>query len=622
MARLDDLERFLVTTLGKGVVRAKDTPNFVANRIGVFSMLSALANAERFGLRADVVDDLTGVRFGRAKSATFRTLDVVGLDVFSYTVKTMEQMLYDDPWHAHFKLPGWLQQLIANGALGAKTKAGVYKKDGKQLLVFDPAKGEYVPSGENCAAVVKDIRKIADPGVRLSQLRASDHPQAQFLWHCLCDQFHYAAYHLADIAHSAREVDLAMRWGFGWQNGPFEMWQAAGWQAVSGWLQEAISQRQTLSHVSLPAWVTESDRSGVHFPQGSFDAEQHALVARSTLDVYRRQLNLPTLFGEQPPQLGETVFENDGVHVFDSGDGILVTSFKSKAHTIGPAVIEGLHQALDIAEQRFQAMVIWHPEAPFSAGADLQSMLPIVMSGDWKAVDKAIDQFQQTALRLRYSRVPVVAAVQGYAFGGGCEFIMHCDRVVAARESYIGLVESGIGLLPAGGGCKEFALRAAQHGGDLLQALTGPFTAIAMAKVGNSAYEAQQIGYLREADVIIANVYELLYVARLQAQALAGAGYRPPLPPAPFPVAGRAGAASIKGQLLNQREGHFISEHDFLVTSSIADVITGGDVDSGTLVDENWLLRLEREAFLRLLGHPKSQERIVSMLTTGKPVRN
>lgn len=622
MERLDDLERFLVTMLGKGVVRAKDTPNFIANRIGVFSMLSALVNAKRFGLRADVVDDLTGERFGRAKSATFRTLDVVGLDVFGYTVKTMEQMLYDDPWHDHFKLPDWLQQLITDGALGAKTKAGVYKKNGKQLLVFDPARDEYIPSGEKCAEEVRDILKIVDPGSRLSQLRVSDHPQAQFLWHCLCDQLHYAAYHLAEIAHNARDVDLAMRWGFGWKTGPFELWQAAGWQTVCGWLREAINNGQTLSRAPLPAWVAESNRTGVHFPQGSFDAEHHALVPRSTLDVYRRQLSPTALFGEQPPRLGETVFENEGIVAFDSGDGVLVASFKSKAHTMGSAVIGGLHRVLDIAEHRFRAMVIWHPNAPFSAGADLQSLLPAVMSNDWKTVDKAIDQFQQTVLRMRYSHVPVVAAVQGYAFGGGCELLMHCDRVIAARESYIGLVEAGIGLLPAGGGCKECAIRAAQRGGDLLQGLTGSFTAIAMAKVGNSAYEARQMGYLREADIVIFNTEELLYVARSQALALAGSGYRPPLPPQPFPVAGRAGAAAIKGQLLNQREGHFISEHDFLVASTIADVITGGDVDSGTLVDENWLLRLEREAFVRLLGHPKSQERIVSMLTAGKPVRN
>lgn len=620
--RLDDLERFLVTGLGKGVIRAKDTPNFIANRIGVFSMLSALANAERFGLRADVVDDLTGVRLGRAKSATFRTLDVVGLDIFSYAVQTMQQTLFDDPWHEHFKLPDWLLQLISNGALGAKTGIGVYKKDRKQLLVFDPVQGDYVPAGEKCAPEIKEMLKTPDPNERLRQLRASDHPQAQFLWHCLSDLFHYASYHLADVAHNARDVDLAMRWGFGWQTGPFELWQMSDWQTVTSWLQDTIGKDNTLSSAPLPAWVTQPDRHGVHAAQGSYDAEHNTLTARSSLDVYRRQLNPPTLFGEPAPRLGETVFENDGVHVFDSGDDILVASFKSKAHTISPLVIEGLHKALDIAEERFQALVIWHPDAPFSAGADLQALLPTVMSGNWQAVDAAIAQFQQMSLRLRYSRVPVVAAVQGYAFGGGCEFIMHCDRVVAARESYIGLVESGIGLLPAGGGCKEFAWRAARQGGDLLQALIKPFTAVAMAKVSNSAFEAQQIGYLREADCVIANVYELLYVARLQALALAGAGYRPPLPPAPFVVAGRSGAASIKGQLLNQREGHFISEHDFLVTGMIADVITGGDVESGTLVDEAWLLRLEREAFVRLLQHPKSQERIISMLTSGKPVRN
>ncbi|CUA82677.1 3-hydroxyacyl-CoA dehydrogenase [Gulbenkiania indica] len=620
---LDNLERFLVTTLGKGVVRAKDTPNFVANRIGVFSMLATIANAEKFGIRFDVVDDLTGPRLGRPKSATFRTADVVGLDTFAHVVKTMEDTLPQDPWHAYFKSPEWLQKLIAAGALGAKTKAGIYKKEGKQMFVLDPIKGEYVGSGEKGDDAVKEILKIANPAEKFKKLRESQHPQAQFLWACFRDVFHYIAFHLADIANSARDVDFAIRWGFGWSVGPFETWQAAGWQQVAQWIEEDIKAGKGLTSADLPGWALETDRSGVHFAEGSYDAASAKLVGRSTLDVYQRQLAPARVLGEAQGPLGETVFENDGLRAFTTGDGVLVASFKSKAHAIGPDVLAGLNTALDIAEERFKALVIWQTEEPFSVGADLSSMMPAFMMGDWAAIEETIRRFQATSMRLRYSQIPTVAATQGYVFGGGCEFAMHCDRVVAALESYVGLVEVGVGLLPGGGGCKEFALRASQEAkGDVLAALKDYFMAIATAKVGTSAIEAQEIGYLRKTDVVVFNAYELLYVAKQQALAMAESGYRPPLKVKGFPVAGRSGAASIKGQLVNMLEGHFISQHDFTIASLITDVMTGGDVEQGTLVDEQWILDLERKGFMQLLKNSKTQDRIANMLTTGKPLRN
>ncbi len=620
---LDNLERFLVTTLGKGVIRAKDTPNFVANRIGVFSMLATIANAEKFGIRFDVVDDLTGPRLGRPKSATFRTADVVGLDTFAHVVKTMDDTLPADPWHALFKSPEWLQKLIADGALGAKAKRGIYKKDGKMMLVFDPAAGEYVAGGQKGDDAVKEILKISNPAEKFKKLRESSHPQAQFLWACFRDVFHYIGFHLADIANCARDVDFAIRWGFGWSVGPFETWQGAGWQQIAGWVAEDIAAGKSLSSAALPAWVLEADRAGVHFDAGSFDAASGKLIGRSTLDVYVRQLAPAKVLGETNAPLGETVFENAGVRAFTTGDDVLVVSFKSKAHAIGPDVLDGLNAALDIAEDRFKALVIWQTEEPFSVGADLSSMMPAFMMGDWDAIENAVTRFQAMSMRLRYSQVPVVAATQGYVFGGGCEFVLHADRVVSHLESYIGLVEVGVGLLPGGGGCKEFAMRAAAEArGDILSALKEYFMTIAMAKVATSAAEAQEMGFLKKADVVVFNAYELLFVAKSEALALANAGYRPPLKSKGFPVAGRAGAASIKGQLVNMLEGRFISEHDYFISGLIADVMCGGDVEQGTLVDEQWLLGLERKAFITLLKHPKTQARIANMLTTGKPLRN
>ena len=622
-AVLDDLERFLVTTLGKGVIRAKDTPNFVANRVGVFSMLATIANAEKYGVRFDVVDDLTGPRLGRAKSATFRTADVVGLDTFAHVVKTMHDTLAQDPWHGLFASPPWLSKLIEAGALGAKTKAGIYLKKGKDLQVLDPATGGYVPAGSKADESVTELLKIKDPAQRLARLRKSRHPQAQFLWACFRDTFHYIAYHLADIAHSARDVDLAMRWGFGWKLGPFELWQTAGWGRVAGWIEKDVSAGKALAHVPLPAWVQEAGRRAVHYRKGSYDAASNTLVGRSTLDVYRRQLWPATVVGESRAALGETVYENPGVRAFTTGDEVLAVSFKSKVHSISPEVLEGLNRALDLAEERFKALVIWQTEAPFSVGANLESLRPALMAGDWQSIDGVIALFQTTSQRLRYSQIPTVAATQGYVFGGGCEFMMHCDRTVAALESYVGLVEAGVGLLPAGGGCKEFALRAAQQSqGDLLASLKDYYLRIATAKVATSAIEARELGFLGAGDVVLFNPYELLYVAKQQALALAESGYRPPLPGRRVQVAGRTGAASIKGQLVNMLEGHFISEYDFEIGTRIAEVVTGGDLEPGTEVDEQWLLELERRHFLALLKNPKTQERIAHTLATGKPLRN
>jgi 3-hydroxyacyl-CoA dehydrogenase len=622
-AVLDDLERFLVTALGKGVIRAKDTPNFVANRVGVFSMLATIANATRLGIRFDVVDDLTGPRLGRPKSATFRTADVVGLDTFGHVVKTMQEGLPQDPWRELFRCPPWLARLIEAGALGAKTRAGIYRKKGDDLRVLDPSSGEYVPAGAKADPSVTAILKLEDPAQKLERLRASEHPEARFLWACWRDTFHYIAYHLEDIAHCARDVDLAMRWGFGWKAGPFETWQAAGWAQVAAWIEQDIAAGQALARAPLPAWAREPARKGVHFPQGSYDAGSGTLIARSKLAVYRRQLWPDTVLGEVRETLGETVYENPGVRAFTSGDGVLVVSFKSKAHSIGPEVLEGLNRALDLAEERFVGLVIWQTEAPFSVGANLESLRPALASGDWPTIEGVIALFQKTSMRLRYSRIPTVAATQGYVFGGGCEFAMHCDRVVAALESYVGLVEAGVGLLPAGGGCKELARRAAQESkGDLLASLKDYYMMVATAKVAGSGIEARESGHLRSSDLVVLNYGELLHIAKQQALALHEAAYRPPLPGGRFAVAGRSGAASIKGQLVNMLEGHFISEYDFEIGSRIAEVMTGGDVDPGTEVSEDWLLALERRHFLELLGNPKTQERIAHTLATGKPLRN
>lgn len=620
---LANLESFLVTTLGKGVVYAKDTPNFIGNRIGVFSILSVLHHTAAFGLGFDEVDALTGPLVGRPKSATYRTSDVVGLDTMAHVIKTMADTLPDDPWHGYFKTPDWLQALIAKGALGQKTGAGIFRKIGKDIHVIDLAKQDYRPATGEAAAEVVEILKLKNPAEKFAKLRASAHPQAQFLWACFRDLFHYSAYHLASIADTARDVDFAIRWGYGWNLGPFETWQAAGWQAVAGWIAEDIAAGKSMAGAPLPAWVSDG-RDGVHAADGSFSPASGRNVPRSGNPVYARQRFPDPILGERFGP-GETVFETDAVRLWHDGDGIAVLSFKTKMHTVGDGVLAGIQQAIDVAEKQFQGLVIWQPKEPFSAGADLAGALASLQAGKLAEFEAMVATFQATSQRIKYSLVPVVAAVRGLALGGGCEFQMHAARTVLALESYIGLVEAGVGLLPAGGGLKEIAARvgqAAGTGGDVFAGLKPYFEAIAMGKVSASALEAKELKLARDTDVVVFNPYELLHVAKAQVRALADSGYRPPLPARQIPVAGDVGIATFKMMLVNMLEGRFISEHDMEVSTRIATVLCGGEVDRGSLVDEEWLLKLEREHFVALAQMPKTQERIAHMLKTGKPLRN
>jgi len=656
---LGQLEGFLTTTLGKGVIRALDTPNFIANRVGVFSILATFHHTERFGLGFDEVDALTGSLIGRPKSATYRTADVVGLDTLAHVINTLKDTLADDPWHRYYDAPQWLQALIDRGALGQKTRKGVYQKAGKQIQVLDRASGEYVASGKGADEAVVAILKNRNLAERFAQLRESELPQAQFIWAVFRDMLHYCACHLQDIAANARDLDLAVRWGFGWKQGPFEIWQATGWQQMAAWIAADIAAGKTMASTPLPAWVVDSQRTGVHAQDGSYSPEYDRDQARSRLPVYRRQ-EFPDRLISEPAEYGQTVFETDAVRMWSSGDDIGVISFKSKMHTVGADVLEGLERAIEEAEQGFKGLVIWQTEPPFSIGANLQgasggksnskpsafasafkklkrsaeaailnaarklNVADALMAGRLEKIEHIISQFQDVNLALRYSMVPTVAAVDGMALGGGCEIAMHCDRTVASLESYMGLVEAGVGLIPGAGGCKELAQRAAANaqGGELFPFLRRSFENVAMAQVGRSAEHSRELGFLRQCDRVVMHRFELLHVAKQELSAMHAAGYRPPLRAVSIPVAGRGAIATLRMGMQNMLAGNYISEHDYLIGSKLAHVMCGGDVEAGSTVDEQWFLDLEREAFIELLATEKSQARVEHMLKTGKPLRN
>ena len=633
---LDELETFVTSTLGKGVVHAKDSPNFIANRVGIAGMLATMKEVENYGLTFDVVDDLTGKKLGRASSGTFRTADVVGLDTMAHVIKTLQDTLSieTDPFYASFATPPVLKKLLELGNLGQKSKAGFFKKVGRDVLRFDLDSEDYVPAGEKADEVYG--RMLKKPAAeRLKLLRNAQGAQGQFLWAILRNAFHYAAVHLATVADNARDVDFCMRWGFGMQQGPFELWQEAGWLEVANMVKEDIDAGKALCKAPLPDWVFQgpvAERGGVHQPEGSFNPTTGKFVAPRSLPVYARQHFPESVLGANVASAasaataGRTVFEDESIRLWTLDEQVLIASIKTKMHAIGPGVVEGLLMGQELAEKDFQGLVIWSPDEMFSAGADLQSMLPAFMMAGVSAIDGAEAEMQQAMLKLRYSNVPVVSAVRGLALGGGCELAVYSSKRVVAMESYIGLVEVGVGLVPGAGGLAYIARRAAENvatstGKDLLPFLTDGFTAAAMATVGTSALESRKLGYLLDSDIIVAHKDELLFVAINEAKAMFASGYRAPHKRA-FAVAGRSGVATIKGSLVNMRDGGFISAHDFHIAGLIAEVVCGGDIDAGSLVTEDYLMALERKAFCSLLTHPKTQERIMGMMSTGKPLRN
>ena len=620
---LNDLEGFLTTTLGKNVIRGKDTPNFISNRIGVFSLLATIHHTEKMNLGFDTVDALTGALIGRAKSATFRTLDVVGIDTLSHVIQTMHDTLTTDSWRFLFKTPAWIQKLIQMNLLGQKTGAGIYKKTGKEIHVLDLSTQNYRSSHADIPEEILTLLKIKNPKEKFLKLRSSAHPQAQFLWNIFRDLFHYCAVQLESIADNARDLDFAVRFGYGWSQGPFETWQSAGWKEIAEAISQDIRDGKTLSPDPLPYWILKDNFDGVHKAEGSYSPADHSFHKRRNLPVYQRQIYPEKLYAEQF-ETGKTVFENEGLRLWTLDHEIVICSFKTKMHSVSLDVLDGLIHSVDLAEKNYKGLILWQSEPPFCAGANLAQVAKGIEDKNEEMLGLMIRKFQQASMCLKYSLVPTIAAVSGLALGGGCEFVMHCTKAVAALETYMGLVEVGVGLLPAGGGTKEFALRAFEEakGGNIFPFLSRYFENIAMAKVSKSAADAKELGYLKKSDTIVFHPNELLYVAHKEAHALFEAGYRPQLKQKNISVVGKGGKATFKALLTNMQEGLFISEYDHIISEKIATILCGGDIDQNHTVSEDWLLELEWSYFMDLLKNQKTLDRITYMLKNGKPLRN
>ncbi|MES2771347.1 MAG: enoyl-CoA hydratase/isomerase family protein, partial [Pseudomonadota bacterium] len=506
----------------------------------------------------------------------------------------------------------------------------------KTIKVFDRASLQYrLPtqaSSENeslFSEALLSLLKNPNRSEQFAQLHASDDPHAQFLWSIFRDVFHYVAVHLGSIANTVRDVDCALRWGFGWTQGPFEHWQAAGWQTIAEAIKADIAAGKSMSSAPLPDWVFQ--QTEVYNAAGAYSAQTGTYQTRHALPVYARQFFPERMPGESPIE-GVTLWENEGLRLwilpqFDASIGIL--SITTKLHTLGTVVTSGLPSALSYAEQKLKAVVIWH-EAPFSVGANLKEVDGAIKAGEFDLLTQQVAAFQQTTLALKYASIPVVAAVQGMALGGGCEFLLHARHRVLALESYIGLVEASVGLLPAGGGCKELAIRAWQSAErttnkDPFAFIQPLFLNIAQASVSSSAQHAKTLGFAYDSDTVVLNAHELLYVALHEARALGEGRYYPSTgqtKPGRIKVAGRNGIANCEMILANMQGGGMISAHDYAIAKAIATALCGGDIETGSEVDETWLLSVERQLFIELLKTEKTQQRITHMLATGKALRN
>ena len=631
---IETLREFCDRRLGKGVVLAKDTPNFIANRIGTFAMLNAFRLMSSLQMTIEEVDACTGPAIGWPKSATFRTADIVGLDVLVHVVKNIYEAAPEDESRESYKIPALVEEMVRRNWLGDKTGQGFYKKlrgEGeKEILTLDVNTMEYRPRQKAKFASLEMGKSIEDTRERLRAILApvlegqKGNKAQQFLWAALSEMCLYAARRVPEISDHIADVDRALRWGFGWELGPFEVMDAIGVRAFAAQLSKEGR--------SLPPVIEKLLASG----RNSFHESKNGAETVFTPSGATEKVEQPSgiIILKSLKDAGREVDRNSGASLIDLGDGVVCCEFHAKMNAIGADLIAMLHKGLKRLDTDFDAMVIANQAANFSVGANLMLILVGAQEQEWDELHLAVKQFQNVNMAIKYARKPIVAAPQGLALGGGCEISLHAAKIQAAAESYMGLVEAGVGLIPGGGGTKEMLIRANEHAPgnedlDLFHALEPIFETIALAKVGTSAEECRDLGYLRREDGVSLNRDRLVGDAKEAALGLLRGGWKPlaanPVEGAQttqIKVLGEQFLAAAKLAIHMMLRGGYASEHDALVGRKLANILAGGALSAPQFVSEQYVLDLEREAFVSLCGEKKTQERIAHTLKTGKPLRN
>jgi len=608
------MKQFGEDVLGKGVVLAKDTPNFIGNRIGTYGLLVTVREMMKGGYTVGEVDSVTGPVIGRPKSATFRTLDVVGIDTFVHVANNVYEKTEGEEKEV-FKVPAFMHKLVENGWLGSKTGKGFYEKKGKEIYELNPETLEYGERTKMKAASLEAARQAKGTANKIKTIVYADDRAGQLLWNILAPCLVYSAELSGVIADDILAIDQAMKWGFGWKFGPFETWDAIG--------VEKSVQKMEQDGLQVPGWVKGMLEKGFT----SFYKEENGAVSYYDNGAYKpvpanpKEINLKTLKTQ-----GKVLKENAGASLIDIGDGVLLLEFHSKSNAIGLDILQMINYAVDEAENHYKGIVIGNQGKNFCVGANLALMLMEAQDDNIFELDMVVRQFQNTMMKIKYSQKPVVAAPFAMTLGGGAEGCLHTAHIQAASETYMGLVETGVGLLPGGGGNKELYIKHLKNipegvQFDLQNVVNKVFETIAMAKVSTSAEEARESGFLDRTDGVSFNQDHLIYDAKQAVLRLADAGYKPPVREK-VPVTGESGYAAL---LLGAQQLHlsgYISDYDLEIAKKIAFVLSGGKVPFGTKVDEQYLLDLEREAFLSLIAQPKTQQRMQHMLLKGKPLRN
>lgn len=623
---IEQMKAFAERRLGKRVVIAKDTPNFIANRIGTYGMMETLFAMEKYGLTIAEVDAVTGPIMGRPKSATFRTMDLVGVDTIAHVLENLAQSVIEEKEKKIFVVPDFMKKMLDHGLLGHKSGKGFYKKvrdenGKKQYFMLDLTTMEYIPQKKPNSVLYESLKAEKSPKKRMDMLFQSDDPLARFLWTTLKKTLLYAAEKIPEITEHIQDVDRAMKWGLMWERGPFEAWDLLG-------VRRSV-ERMKEEGEKIPDWIESMLDSGTeHFyeEKGGTTYCFHIFnEKKEPLLPGREEISL-----EQVKKNGGIIRENKGATLLDIGEDVALLEFHSPNNAIGEDILYMIQYIVEELPSRYKGLVIGNEGKNFCVGANLAMILTESQMEEWEEVEFAVSSFQRAMQALKYDLpIPVVAAPHQMTLGGGAEICLAADRVQAAAESYVGLVEVGVGLLPGGGGNKELLIRHMEKKPpeteigpvDIMPFVSRTFEVIAQAKVATSAFEAKTLGFLRDGDGISINRDFQFYDARTAALSLYERGYAPPVSEQ-IEVAGREGYAALQLAIYTLLEGGYISEHDAKIARKVAYVVCGGDVAKGTKVSEQYLLDLEREAFLSLCGEPKSQERMEAILTTGKPLRN